>query len=55
MKRKNPKTDGLLSDKVIDAKGEELEKFLLKEKVEMEKEANQTSTAYSGAYPFTFR
>lgn len=44
MKRKTQKTDGLLSDKVIDAKGEELEKFLLKEKVEMEKEANQTST-----------
>lgn len=44
MKRKNPKTEALLSDKVIDAKGEELEKFLLKEKVEMEKEANQSST-----------
>ena len=42
--KKKQKTDGLLSDKLIDAKGEELEKFLQKEKVEMEKEANQTST-----------
>ena len=32
MERK--KTFGLLSDKVIDTKGEELEKFLQKEKVE---------------------
>lgn len=42
MERK--KTFELLSDKVIDTKGEELEKFLQKEKVEKEKEANQVST-----------
>lgn len=44
MKRRVNVKEVLLSDKVIDAKGEELEKFLLKEKVEMEKEANQSST-----------
>lgn len=42
MESKTNKPEVLLSDKVIDAKGEELEKFLLKEKVE--KEANQTFT-----------
>lgn len=44
MKSKTNKPEVLLSDKIIDAKGEELEKFLLKEKVEKEKEANQTFT-----------
>lgn len=46
MESKTNKPEVLLSDKVIDAKGEELEKFLQKEKMETgkEKEANQTFT-----------